>query len=516
MNAMSGAGSRVAMMLIGFSLTPYIIHSLGIARFGLFAVVGALPAYLGLLDFGLSGAFVKFITEYIERDDRASARQVVTFGMIFYLAFGLVLAVPVLFAAPWIVHFFKMPASDVPEAIWLFRVLFGLLIFSWAFNVPGMAIVAMHRMDLASRNNFVGYLGYAVTTVVFLKAGFGIRGLVAALAVQYVLTVTLQFFTARRVFGPVFHTSLRFEREILGRLFSFGGWTQANSILNAINVDVGRFIAASVVSVASVGYYEIGSKLSYFSKSMPGYLLDAILPAAAAYDARGDEKGLRDLYRAGTLYNVFLTFALTGLVVGGADPLVRVWLGQSYPFVSDVIFWLAVAYAISSLAGVGTTILRASGKPKYETYFSAVSTVITICTTLPLAHRFGIVGAAMGSALGWIAGTAYFTVVFHKLHPSSWLRLIGLPALRLATACAVASGAFYFVVHAAPVVPLFTNRMLGLVLLGALGAAYLAVYVACTWMFGAWRADREFIFSKGRALRLRARALVKARLPRSA
>ena len=94
-----GAGARIGMMVVGFALTPFIVHSLGFLDFGLWATVGALAGYLGILDFGLGGSFVKFIAQYVERNEHASARQVITFGMLFYLGFGILTAVPVFLCA---------------------------------------------------------------------------------------------------------------------------------------------------------------------------------------------------------------------------------------------------------------------------------------------------------------------------------------------------------------------------------------------------------------------------------
>ncbi len=93
-NGISGAGARIGMMVVGFALTPFIVHSLGFVDFGLWATVGALAGYLGILDFGLGGSFVKFIAQYVERNEHAAARQVITFGMLFYLGFGLVKSSP--------------------------------------------------------------------------------------------------------------------------------------------------------------------------------------------------------------------------------------------------------------------------------------------------------------------------------------------------------------------------------------------------------------------------------------
>lgn len=500
-NAMSGAGNRVATMAIGFLLTPFIISELGLAQYGLWSIVGSLAGYLGLLDFGLSGAFVKFITEYVERGDKASARQVVIFGMLFYAGFGLVLAGPIVFFAPYIVHFFKMAPAQYPAAATLLRVMFGLLILSMIGGVPGMVVVSMQRMDLASRNGFAGYLAYAAFTLVFLKLHYGIAAVVIGMAAQMVVAGVTQIVTAHRLFGSLWHNPLRIERPIVNRLFGFGSWMQLNAIFTVVNLDVGRFIAASVVSVASVGLYEIASKLSYFSKVFPGYLLDALMPAAASADARNEEGTLDRMYAAATRYSVFLTFAFAGFLIGGADPIVRVWLGRSYPYVSSIIFWISLGYAVNSLAGVGTTILRASGKPRYETYYTAVAMLANLGSTIVLVRAYGIVGVAMGTAIGWFAGTAYFLYVYHQIRHASWWGPIGSPFVRLAFSDLLASAAIFYIVHLPLVAQCFGNRLLGLIVLGAVALVHVAVLTGLSIVTGVWAQDGPEIATRFARLR---------------
>jgi O-antigen/teichoic acid export membrane protein len=493
-NAMSGAGARIAMMLIGFGLTPFIIHALGLQQFGMWAVVGAIAGYLGLLDFGLGGVFVKFLSEYIEQAQPARARQVLTFGMIFYALFGAVLAVPIAFAAPHIVRLFKMPADQYAGAAHVFYALFGLLVLTMVLGLPGAALVAMQRLDLVSRNNFIGYLAYAAGTVLLVRLGYGIWGVIGGQAIQIAVSCGLHWLTARRIFGPMLHHPLKIERAIVRRMLAFGGWTQMTAILNIVSLDVGRFISAGLISVASVSYYELGSKIAFFSRSMPSYLLDAIFPSAAAAAARGDNAAIEQLYESGTVYGMFLTLGIAGFCIGAAGPVLHVWLGHEYPYVAAILLWLGLGYAISGMTGTGTTIVRASGLPNVETYFTAVTATVNLAASAVLATRFGIIGVAAGSAAGWTAGTVYFLIRFHAIRHTSWWKTVGTRIVRLALACGVASGFVAFASAQPEVSGLFANRVTGIAALVALGVAYSLTYVALTVVLRTWEAqDRRLL-----------------------
>ena len=499
-NGMSGAGTRIAMMLVGFLLTPYILVSLGLVDFGLLAIFGSLAGYLGLLDFGLGGTFVKFITEYAEKERFDDVRDVVTFGTVFYIGFGVVTLVPIFLLAPFIVHFFKMPVDAQPHAVLVFREFFALIIASMVFSIPGSVVVAKHRMDLASRNNFAGYVAYAILTAVLLHLRFGINGIVFAQAGQLVVTATLHYRTARRLFGPLYADPRRLDPTIVRRMFRFGGWTQVTALLNVVILDAGRFLAAGIVSVGSVTFYEVGGKLAYISRTLPNYLVDAVSPAAAAADAHANEDVLRGIERTGSLYLLLATTLLAGFVVGACDPIMRVWLGRSYPYVETITLFLAIGYIASSSAQVGVTMLRSIGRPDLEASCVGIGAVVNVATTLVLMRAFGIIGAAMGTCAGWIAFTVTYAVVERSRRGIASVVPIG-PAIRIVGVGVCATAALAWVVRRPFMHALFAAKLTGLAGLALSGIVYATIFALLSWALGAFRFDEERIVRN--ALRLR-------------
>src|SRR6267143_2252552 len=47
---------------VSFFLAPFIVHRLGVVAYGVWALVVSITSYMGLLDLGLRGAIVRFVS----------------------------------------------------------------------------------------------------------------------------------------------------------------------------------------------------------------------------------------------------------------------------------------------------------------------------------------------------------------------------------------------------------------------------------------------------------------------
>ncbi|MCG8429582.1 MAG: oligosaccharide flippase family protein, partial [Candidatus Omnitrophica bacterium] len=92
-NTFYNALGRMWTMLAAVALTPYIMHHIGVERFGIWAVVGVITGYFGLFDLGVGTSFIKYIAQYHASGDEESISRVVTAGCLFYFLFALLLIV---------------------------------------------------------------------------------------------------------------------------------------------------------------------------------------------------------------------------------------------------------------------------------------------------------------------------------------------------------------------------------------------------------------------------------------
>jgi O-antigen/teichoic acid export membrane protein len=55
-NILANWGTFASVALLNFFLSPYIVHHLGNSQYGLWAIIGSVLCYLGLLDLGVRSA----------------------------------------------------------------------------------------------------------------------------------------------------------------------------------------------------------------------------------------------------------------------------------------------------------------------------------------------------------------------------------------------------------------------------------------------------------------------------
>ena len=154
------------------------------------------------------------------------------------------------------------------------------------------------------------------------------------------------------------------------------------------------------------------------------------LPALSR--ARDDQRRFDQYVIAGQLALATPLTIVLAVVIGAAEPAIRVFLGDGWDASVPVLRWLAVAGLFQTLAFVGYWIYLARGKTHALMQYSVASALIQILCIL-IGARWGITGVAIGYAivpiiswplsLWWLSRA---TPVPQRAFYAGAMRLIGL------------------------------------------------------------------------------------------
>ena len=384
-------------------LTPFVIHGLGIERYGMFVLAFTITAFLSSLNGGLGSVASRYFPIYAGADDRVATTRLLLTLLLFVTIFGSVAGVVDWFISPLIVHSLSMSPSLRPESIFFLRTLGVLITFGFAHNVVAAVMVSRQRFDRAIQAGLACYVLWVVGLVWAVHYHKGLKGVAVVFVVQQVATVA--------IIAP---TALRYlSREGVGllpwretrQLFAFSSRMQVAGLAGLINVQLDTVIVGTALSVRTVGIYNSGNS---FAAQLSSVATNALAPASVqlgnTYGKGGPEAAFQQ-YR--TLQHRWVV-AVTGwsaVAMAAAYFGVTSWLGRQF----DLGGWVAVASVGGGMfplaAGMQNIYITTMRRAELEMRYGLVSMVFNIVLILPLAFIGALpvaVGAGAAQALSAI------------------------------------------------------------------------------------------------------------------
>ena len=412
-------------LLASLLLIPYTISKVGTEGYGAWVVVGTLTGYLAIMDIsGLGSAFAKYVAEYYAKKEFRKVNQIISLGFGYYFLFSFFLLFLGVFFQKEILRLLKFDTAIYTEVSF---VIVGILVIG---VVRGSCIVfrsvllGLQRMDLTNIIAIISSVGTLLGTFLFLKLGYGLRGLVYNGIVVAVITSCLQVLFAYRALPELKFRFFPFDKEIFLQSVSYGIKIQFSRIAELINQGADKILLGHYLGVVFSGFYEIGAKIANLTTTLPSILLPAIMPAASELDALQERGRLKKLYERGTKYLVSLNFPLALFTVITAPLIMFCWLGKpGYDNSILALQWLSISYGVYLLTGMGRLVARGIAILRYEVHASYLIAAANITLSLILILRMGFIGALIGTSLASIIGSTWFLFSFHRYLKESFFAL---------------------------------------------------------------------------------------------
>jgi O-antigen/teichoic acid export membrane protein len=402
--ASSWAGYAV-QAVVSFLLTPYILHSLGETRYGVWTLAIGLTGYYGLLDLGISAGIGQYLTRYIASKDLDRMNRTVSTGLVALTVCGTLIFLGSIAIALNASALFQIPA-DVKVEVALVVVITGFSVaLQFVFFTYSAVFTALQRFDVSNAIGVATRLVTAIAAVVTLKLGYGLIGLSVALTLSNILDYLVRWRVAKRLLPSMRVSMSLVSYKHFSEVMRFGVWnlTIAGGV-RLISYTDALVIAASM-PVSAVAPFAVAASLrSYFDDIFvrAGYVF---FPAATELDARGDTAGLRSLYLISSKF--MLLAAVWGGCVGiyWASAFFRLWIGKSYsnpvgyPAVGLIFSVLLVASMVSVGQRIGYQVLMGIRKVRLLAILFALEGLTNLVLSVILVRYYGLLGVALGTLI---------------------------------------------------------------------------------------------------------------------
>jgi len=426
---------RFWIILVTLFLTPYIIRHIGLERFGIWALVGVLTGYFGLLDFGFGQSFIKYISEFYTKKDYKKINQIINSGFIFYFVFAIIIIALAFFAVKPIINLLKIPTYLHNESLFVF--LLGIIIFGVSSIMSPFTAIqgGLQRMDITNKVTISLSIPMIAGTVFFLERGYGLPGLMINNAIILLLTSIINFAIAFRILPQLRLNPFLLNWEMIKQLFRYGLKLQIIQFEGIFTFQTDKLLISYFLNIGLVSFYQLGSMIINKTRSLPLLLISAIVPAASELDARQDKKRIYDLYFRGTKYLAVVGMPLLVLVSLTASLVMLVWMGQGFEKSVLVIQILAPCYLINFLTGMGTSIALGIGKPEFHMKAAIFQFILNLILSIILIIKIGFMGVVIATLIALSLSSMWFVIMFHRHMQYPLLEFVQMIVVKPIIAC---------------------------------------------------------------------------------
>ena len=385
----------VALALVSFLITPFVVHSLGDRMYGIWALVGAFVGYYGLLELGLSSAVGRYIAMALGAGDQERCNEVFNTSLALFCLLGIVVLLVSCLVAVFAPHFIKRPedAAIFWKAILLLgaslavafpmRVFKGVLEAHLRFN----RTAEIDLLTLALRTILVigalllGYKVVALAWATFLAA------LPAVFLYPYFLFKDLPFLKV---------SSRHWLRGIAKELFSFSSYTFVGHLGGILRGGIGPFIIAPFLGFAGVAHYKIATMLAGYYDELTSSLVGVFVPVFSRLEGAGDRGAIKRILFFSTKITVCaIGFLAFGLIAFGKAFIAR-WVGPSYDDAYPCLVLLVLGFTCALCQRPSVYVLYALFRHKFLAFLICVEGAANLTLGLILVRHHGLTGVALG------------------------------------------------------------------------------------------------------------------------
>ncbi|NQU16570.1 MAG: flippase [Candidatus Saganbacteria bacterium] len=403
----------MVMFLIFLIITPFMIHKLGINGFGVWAMVRVLSSYVLLADIGISSALVKFVAEYHVRKDYKKINELFSTSFIVYLLVSVVIVVILMVIKDLIITSFIGVKGLFDEIDYLITFSFFVFAINLIFSTYVSLLTGFQRIDIINKISIGTSIIEGVGIFIVLSAGLGLRGLVLPLLAGSLFSVLLSPFAVKKLYPQIKIFPTHFDFSDIKELLGFGLYLQASVFASFFHFHFDKILLSYYLGVGAVAYYEIASRLAYFMRRLPEYLISPIFPAASELFAKKSQKTLTVLYSRSSKYIIIFCLPLFVFFVFMAQRVIFLWVGDGYHLSAITLQFLLVAFFCNVLTGPGFNILNGIGKPRYGMESSVLALVLNFVLSLILVIKIGYMGVVYGTFISMLIAALYFHFRFY-------------------------------------------------------------------------------------------------------
>jgi len=458
----------ISTIAVSLFMIPFVIRVIGDRWYGLWIFAASISGYYGFLDLGLSVAIQRFISRALGAGDDREVNVIFNTCLFLFTIGALFVTITVFVIYAFCPHLVKY-AEDVRTFQWVI-VLVGLDVALYFPTRAFIGFLAAHvRFEVINAIDLGKLILRTALIVLFLLRGHGIIALaVITIAVDAFQYLVIGFYVVRHF--PELKISRKFiVRGRIRPLFDYSAYVFISFLANELRFYTDAFVITAFMNLSAVTHFSIGSRIADYYMKLVSSAVTQILPVFSKFEGQKDHAQLREKFLFVSKLTAILSVFLGGSIALYGRAFILRWMGTPYLDAFAVLAILLFGLFFHTLLEPSVTLLYGLSKHRFYAIAAATEGVCNLILSIILVRRFGLIGVALGTTIPLVINSVFIIPLYTN-------RVLGLATSTYARAI-VPAIAFGLGVHGASWLIIRNMITVGYVRLALLATATSVVFL---------------------------------------
>ena len=395
-------GVYAVTLASGLVVTPIILGALGTEQFGIWALIGSILGFIGLLDFGIGPSVIRFAAEQRGRGARDETSELTSTAFAIYLVLTLVTLTLAVVLAWMLPHLVEITDQYVRTAQIAVLISVASFVLRFPVGLFTYLLAGQQRYDLLNIGNLLGAVAYFLLVVAVLYVANG--GLIALAVISVVVT-------AIRLVVPLFWLrselpELRLRRSLVTRaqateLLSFSSRSMLIQVASKVVVSTDVIVVSIIFGSVAAGVYGIPAKLFALAFGVGIASTTLLFPLLAELEGADDRRRQERYLQSGVRLGLVVVVAVAMPLVFLPERFLETWLPSDFDVSrsAPILVILMVSLLFAQPGHLLAQFLVARGRHGRLAVARLATVLVNLLLSIGLAYWVGLWGVALATLI---------------------------------------------------------------------------------------------------------------------
>lgn len=397
-------------IVIPFLYTPIMLSVLGQSEYGLYSLASSVTSYLNLLSFGMGTTVTRYITKYKAKNEKEKIERILGLFLFVYGLISIVIIIVGFLLSYFSNNIFANGLNN--EEIYRLKILIILMTFSVPIglisSVYTSLILVYEKFTFNSVIGLIGTIIAPIANLISLYMGFESIGLACSSIIIQICFLPVDIIFCKSKLS----IRARFDKIPFNKLknvFSFSLIIFLSSIADLLFWATDKVLIGSALGAVQVAIYNIGGTFTTIFRNMTSVISRIFSPEAnnIVFENKPIEESSNLLIRIGRIQYYIASLIVSGFIVFG-QTFLTYWAGIGYENAYYVTLLTMIPMVIPLIQNIAFVTVTAMKKHLFRSIVYIVIAIVNVISTFFIIPYYGIIGAALCTALAYVLGQGVF------------------------------------------------------------------------------------------------------------